>query len=146
MRYGSIDATTATQLFINTTRFSLPRDIGTSDIGTRVHREGKGHRPENPQRAPTQGKALSLSRISSGVVGGFSAARFIAEPLMEVTTSWVGTCCLQVQFLVCFSRDSKGRCGPRTPAKYEDPFSSPVTRWGRKFQDHPLWVDSPAGV
>ena len=33
-RYGSIDATTATQLLINTTWFSLPRDIGTLDIGT----------------------------------------------------------------------------------------------------------------
>ena len=36
------------------------------------------------------------------VTGGLSAARFIAKPLMEVTTSWVGACWLQVQFLVSF--------------------------------------------
>ena len=34
------------------------------------------------------------------VTGGLSAARFTAEPLMEVTTSWVGARWLQVQFLV----------------------------------------------
>ena len=73
-RYCSIDAMTATQLLTNTTRFSLPRDIGTPrhwnpesmhrdapghwNLGTlepRVHREGNGHRPENRQRAPTRG-------------------------------------------------------------------------------------------
>ena len=67
--------------------------------------------------------------------GGFSAAWFMAKPLMEVASSWVGACWLQVQFLVSFSRDSKRRCGPRTPAEYEDCFSSPVTHFGRKFQD-----------
>ena len=36
------------------------------------------------------------------VTGGLSAARFTAEPLMEVTTSWVGARWLQVQFLVSF--------------------------------------------
>ena len=34
------------------------------------------------------------------VTGGLSAARFIAKLLMEVTTSWVDACWLQVQFLV----------------------------------------------
>ena len=73
------------------------RDIGTPSRSTgtlepRVHREGKGHRPENQQRAPTREPAPSLSVIPSGVVGGFSAAwfmaaRFIAVLLMEVTTS-----------------------------------------------------------
>ena len=82
-RYGSIDAMTATQLFTNTTWFSLPRDIGTPrhwnpesmhrearghwNLGTlepRVHREGNGHRPENRQRAPSQGTALTCSGTS----------------------------------------------------------------------------------
>ena len=70
--YGSIVATTATQLLINTTWFSFPRDIGTPrrctamhrDIGTLGHwnPEGtgreKGHRPENREWAPTRGTAF----------------------------------------------------------------------------------------
>ena len=126
-----IDVTTATQLLINTTSFPLPWDIGTPrhwnpeskhrDIGTSGHwnpectgrrkgtdpRTGNGHRPEERH----------FSGIPSGVVGGFSAAWFMAKPLMEVTTSWVGACCSQVQFLVSFSRDSKGRCGPTAPVE-----------------------------
>ena len=65
-RYGSIDATTATQLSINTTWFSLPRDIGTPeskyrDIGTSEHwnpectGRGKGTDSRNRERAPTRG-------------------------------------------------------------------------------------------
>ena len=72
-----IDVMPATQLLINTIRFPLPRDIGTPrhwnpesmhrdapghwNLGTlepRVHRKGKGHRPENRQKAPTQGTAF----------------------------------------------------------------------------------------
>ena len=84
---------TATQLLINTTWFSLPRDIGTPrhwnpeskhrDIGIAGHwnpectgngkgtdpRTGKGHRP----------KEQHFSGIPSGVVGGFSAAWFIGQ-------------------------------------------------------------------
>ena len=105
MRYCSIDAMTATQLLTNTTRFFPtghwnpetlePRDIGTPS--NKVHREGKRHTPEKRQRAPTQGTALSLSGILLGVVGGFSAAWFMAKPLMEVTTSWLGACWFQVR-------------------------------------------------
>ena len=87
---------------------SLPWDIGTPrhwnleskhrDIGTSGHwnpkctgrgkgtdgRTGKGHRPEERH----------FSGIPSGVVGGFSAAWFMAKPLTEVTTSWVvHVCC-----------------------------------------------------
>ena len=68
-----IDVTTATQLLINTTRFSLPRDIGTPrhwvetpghwNLGTlepQVHREEKGQRPENWEWAPTRGTVFSF--------------------------------------------------------------------------------------
>ena len=54
-----------------------------------VHREEKGHRPENQERAPTQGTALRLSGTPLAVTGGLSAAWFTAEPLIEVTSSWV---------------------------------------------------------
>ena len=94
----------------------MHRDIGTlghwnpectgRGKGTDL-RAGNGHRPEERH----------FSGIPSGVVGGFSAAWFMAKPLMEVTTSWVGACCSQVQFLVSFSRDSKGRCGPAAPVE-----------------------------
>ena len=71
----------AIQLSINSTRFLLPRDIGPRDIGTPSRSTGtleprdigtpsahggKGHRPENRQRAPTQGTALSGSGIPLG--------------------------------------------------------------------------------
>ena len=65
--------TTATQLLSNTTRFSPPlghwnpetleprvEAPGHWNLGTlepQVHMEGKGHRPENRQRAPTRGTA-----------------------------------------------------------------------------------------
>ena len=132
-RYGSIDATTATQLLINTTWFSLFRDIGTPrhwnleskhrDIGTSGHwnpectgrgkgtdpRTGKGHRPE---------ERFSFFRYPLAVTGGLSAARFTAKLLMEVTTSWVGACCSPVQFLVFFPETLRGgavRGGVRRP-------------------------------
>ena len=139
--YGRIDVMTATQLF--SPRDLEPRDIGTPsrcagtleprDIGTpgKCTRwgkgidpiTGKGHRP----------KERHFSGIPSGVVGGFSTAWFMAKLLMEVTTSWVGACCSQVQFLVSLFPRLQGRCGPRRSTKTA--FSSSVTRWGRKFQD-----------
>ena len=54
---------------------------GHWNLGTlepRVHRERKGHRPENRHGAPTQGTALSGSGIPLAVTGGLSAARFVA--------------------------------------------------------------------
>ena len=114
-QYCSIDAATATQLLINTPGFpSLGTlearvDAPSGHWNPECAGRGKGHRPENRQRAPTQGTALSLSGIPSGVVGGFSAAWFMAKPLMEVTTSLVGACCLQVQFWSPF---------PETPATH----------------------------
>ena len=87
--------------FDKSTRFLVPWDIGTSirstgtlepwDIGTpskKVHREEKGYRPENRQRAPTRGTGFLCSGTALAFTGGLSAARFIAEPLMEITTSW----------------------------------------------------------
>ena len=87
-----VDITTATQLLINTTRFPLPRDIGTPrhwnpelkhrDIGTSGHwnpectgrgtgtdpRTGNGHRPEERfsfvQALPLQSPAVSPLRVS----------------------------------------------------------------------------------
>ena len=96
-----IDGTTATQLLINTTSFPLswtlePRDIGIpsaqeGERGTDL-RTGRGQRPE---------ERFSFIQVPPwAVTGGLSAARFFAEPLMEVTTSWVGARWLQVQFLV----------------------------------------------
>ena len=41
------------------------------------------------------------------VTGGLSAARFIAEPLMEVTTSWVVHVGCRYSFWSLFSRDSE---------------------------------------
>ena len=49
-RSGSIDATTATQLLINITRFSLPRDIGTPSRCTEMHRLS----PHSTARASTE--------------------------------------------------------------------------------------------
>ena len=105
VRHGfHIDVMLATQLLINSTRFPLPWDIGTPrhwnpesmqrDIGTSGHWNpkctgrrkgtvpitGNGHRPE---------ERFSFSGTPLAVTGGLSAARFTAEPLMEVTTSWV---------------------------------------------------------
>ena len=109
--YGRIDVMTATQLLSNTTSFTHgtleprveapgtlePRDIGTPGKCTRWRkgtdpRTGKGHRT----------KERHFSGILSGFVGSFSAAWFMAKLLIEFTTSWVGACWLQVQFLVSF--------------------------------------------
>ena len=67
----------------------MHRDIGTSQHwnpectrrGTGTDpRTGKGHQPE---------ERFSLFRYPLAVTGGLSAARFVAEPLKEVTTFWV---------------------------------------------------------
>ena len=74
-----IDVTTATQLFNQRNQFSppsghwnpetleprveAPRHWNLGTLEPQVHMEGKGHRPENRQRAPTQGTALSGSGI-----------------------------------------------------------------------------------
>ena len=76
-----------------------------------MHREGNGHRPENRQRAPTRGTALF--RYPSGIVGGFSAAWFMAKPLTEVTTSWVVHVGCRYSFWSLFSRDSCGFSGEK---------------------------------
>ena len=110
----------ATQLLINSTRFPFPWDIGIlrhwnpeskhRDIGTSGHwnpectgrrkgtdlRTGKGHRPE---------ERFSCSGTPLAVAGGLSAARFIAEPLMELTTSWVVRVGCRYSFWSLFSRD-----------------------------------------
>ena len=59
--------------------------------------EEKGHRPENRERAPTRGTVLFCSGTPLAVTGGLSAARFLADSLMEVTTSWLGACWFQVR-------------------------------------------------
>ena len=107
-RYCSIDTMTATQLLTNTTRFSLPRDIGTPRHWNpeSMHRDAPGHweprdigtpSAQGGERAPTREPAKGtdprngflFSGTPLAVTGGLSAARFTAEPLMEVTTSWV---------------------------------------------------------
>ena len=120
-----VDITTATQLLINTTRFSLPRDIGTPrhwnpelkhwDIGTLSAQGGERAPTREPGIAPTRGTVFFCSGTPLAVTGGLSAARFIAEPLKEVTTSWVVHVGCRYSFWSPFSRDSKGRGGPTVP-------------------------------
>ena len=83
-------------------RVEAPGHWNLGTLEPQVHREEKGHRPENRERAPTRGTVFLFSGTPLAVTGGLSAARFIAEPLMEVTTSWVGARWLQVKFLVSF--------------------------------------------
>ena len=113
-RYGSIDAMTATQLLINTIRFSLPRDIGTPSrcTGTLEPRDIGTSSAQVGERAPTRGTVFFCSGTPLAVTGGLSAARFIAEPLKEVTTSWVVHVGCRYSFWSSFSRDSEGRGGP----------------------------------
>ena len=84
------------------------------------------------------------------VTGGLSAAWFVAKPLMEVTTSWVGACCLQVQFLVSlFPRLKRGGAVRGLPRSTKIAFQvlSPAGAGSSKAPAAPpLWVDSPAGV
>ena len=81
---------------------SKHRDIGTSgrwNPKCTGRRKGTDPRTGNGQH-PRNG--FSYFRYPLTVTGGLFAARFTAEPLMEVTTSWVGARWLQVQFLVSF--------------------------------------------
>ena len=107
----------ATQLLINATRFPLPRDNGTPrhwNLGTlepRVHRERKGHRPENRQWGhrpqgnglkwfrypPWQSPAVSPLRVSLP-----SRSRRLRRP--RSVHRW-----LQVQFLVSLSLRLQGQ-------------------------------------
>ena len=75
----------------------MHRDIGTSGHwnpectgrGTGTDpRTDKGHRPK--------GRPY-LVQVPLGITGGLSAARFLADSLMEVTTSWLGACWFQVR-------------------------------------------------
>ena len=120
-----------------------------------MHREVNGHRPKNRYRAPTQGTASSSSGIPLAVTGGLCAARFIAKPLMEVTTFWVGACWLQVE-VRGLPRSSKTAFQVLSPARREDRLEHPARsprrgnsktiRWVRlalwrlmeQLQDHPL--------
>ena len=103
--YGRIDVMPATQLLINTTWFSLPRDIGTPrhwnpeskhrtleprDIGTPSAQGGERAPTREPGMGTDPRNGFLFSGTPLAVTGGLSAARFTAEPLMEVTTSWVG--------------------------------------------------------
>ena len=75
------------------------RDIGTPSrsTGTLEPRGIGTPSAHGGERAPTRGTAKGTDprngflffRYTLSVTGGLSAARFIAEPLMEVTTSWV---------------------------------------------------------
>ena len=66
--------------------------------------------PRNARRVGPKCSGPSLHERIGSVKYSMACAS-----LMEATTSWVGACCLQVQFLVSFSRDTKGRCGPTAP-------------------------------
>ena len=111
-RYGSTDATTATQLLINLTWFLLPWDIGTPsrstgtleprDIGTPSAQRGERAPTREPGMGTDPRNGFLFSGTPLAVTSSLSAARFTAEPLMDVTTSWVGARWLQVQFLVSF--------------------------------------------
>ena len=99
-RYGSIDATTATQLFNQHNLVFPPSGHWNPECtgrrkGTDL-RTSKGHRP----------KERHFPGIPSGIVGGFSAAWFMAKPLIEVTTSWVVHVGCRYSFWSLFSRDS----------------------------------------
>ena len=84
-----------------------PRDIGTPsrstgtlepwDIGTSSAQGGERAPTREPAKGtdPKNGIFQVSPRASSAVS---PAAWFMAKPLMEVTTSWVGACWLQVQF------------------------------------------------
>ena len=63
-------------------RVEAPGHWNLGTLEPQVHREEKGHRPEERH----------FSGVPSGVVGGFSAAWFMTKPLIEVTMSWVGAC------------------------------------------------------
>ena len=60
-----------------------PRDIGTPSA-----QEGE-RAPTREQAKGTDPRNGTFQVIPSGIVGGFSAAWFMAKPLTEVTTSWV---------------------------------------------------------
>ena len=127
-RYGSVDATTATQLLINTTWFSFPRDIGTPrhrnpeskhrDIGNlgtlepRVHREGKGHRPESRERAPTRGTVFFF-QVPPWRSLAVSPLR-VSLPSRSWRLRRPGWCTLVAGtvFGLSFPETLKGRCGP----------------------------------
>ena len=111
-RYGSIVATTATQLLINRTWVFPPsghwnpetmhRDApGHWNLGAlepRVHRKGKGHRPENRQRASTQGTAFF--RYPLGHRRRFLRCLVHGQAAHRVYDVLGGARWLQVQFLV----------------------------------------------
>ena len=98
-RYGSIDATTATQLLINTTWFSLPRDIGTPrhwnpeskhrDIGTSGHRNpectGRG-------KAPTREPAKGTDPMN----GIFQVSPRASSAVSSLPGSWPSRSCYDV--------------------------------------------------
>ena len=76
-----------------------PRDIGTPSrsTGTLEPRDIRTPSAQGGERAPTREPGMGtdprngflFSGTPLAVTGGLSAARFTAEPLMEVTTSWV---------------------------------------------------------
>ena len=70
---------------------------------------------------PRNGFLFFFSGTPLAVTGGLSAARFSAEPLMEVTTSWVvHVGCRYSFWSLSFPETLKVRCGPTATVELSD--------------------------
>ena len=121
-RYGSIDALTATQFFINATRFFHPRDIGTSghwnpeskhpghwnfgDIGTPSALGGERAPTREPERARTRGTVFFCSGTPLTFTGGLSRCAFHCQAAHGCYDVLGGARWLRYSFWSPFSRDS----------------------------------------
>ena len=160
-RYGSIDATTATQLLINTTRFSLPRDIGTPrqprvdaprctgtleprDIGTPSAQGGERAPTREPAKGTAPRNGIKSFRYPLGRRRRFLRC-VVHGQAAHGGYDVLGWCMLLAGavFGLFFPRlkgeaRSEDSCGVRRPL-----FKS-CHPLGQEVPGPPLWVDSPA--